>query len=218
MLHNVTYINSKGENKRIEFANDFTFIAGRNGSGKTTLIKAIRHFVENRHIDENGIKNINIQKSSDKCELIYYAPLEADAVNITEEGWWHMVEAIGKDKEKSTELTESIIRVLSDSEYTCHIEGRSLLLVHPTGYVQNLKPEPTPNAFAGIAYLLACFHYYKNKNVLLLCDLPETRIHIGCQRMLIRELTQGKNPNMQIIIATHSPAIISNHTFNLRHM
>ena len=46
-----------------------------------------------------------------------------------------------------------------------------------------------------------------NKECITLWDEPEVSLHIEWQRKLIRVIRQ-LNPNMQLIIATHSPSIL----------
>ena len=48
-----------------------------------------------------------------------------------------------------------------------------------------------------------------NKPYLLLMDEPEVSLHIDWQQQLI-ELITTLNPNAQIILTTHSPALIMN--------
>jgi len=46
-----------------------------------------------------------------------------------------------------------------------------------------------------------------NKNAILFMDEPELSLHFDWQKKLIEYIRQ-LNPNVQIILATHSPAII----------
>jgi ABC-type lipoprotein export system ATPase subunit len=48
----------------------------------------------------------------------------------------------------------------------------------------------------------------ENKPTILLMDEPEISLHVEWQRVFI-EMLLALNPNLQIIIATHSPAIVS---------
>ena len=48
-----------------------------------------------------------------------------------------------------------------------------------------------------------------NKDYVLFMDEPEVSLHIDWQKRLI-DLILELNPNVQIILATHSPAVIMN--------
>lgn len=60
-----------------------------------------------------------------------------------------------------------------------------------------------------------------NKQAILFLDEPEVSLHIEWQKKLIEYMTE-LNPNLQIILATHSPAIIMegwfDHTFNMHEL
>lgn len=60
-----------------------------------------------------------------------------------------------------------------------------------------------------------------NKQGILFLDEPEISLHIEWQKKLIEYMTE-LNPNLQIILATHSPAIIMegwfDHTFNMHEL
>ena len=48
-----------------------------------------------------------------------------------------------------------------------------------------------------------------NKNYVLFMDEPEVSLHVEWQKQLI-DLILALNPNVQIILTTHSPAVIMN--------
>jgi len=48
----------------------------------------------------------------------------------------------------------------------------------------------------------------ENKSTILLMDEPEISLHVEWQRVFVESLLE-LNPNLQIVIATHSPAIVS---------
>ena len=48
-----------------------------------------------------------------------------------------------------------------------------------------------------------------NQNYVLFMDEPEVSLHVDWQKRLI-DLIQTLNPNVQIILTTHSPAVIMN--------
>ena len=48
-----------------------------------------------------------------------------------------------------------------------------------------------------------------NKNYVLFMDEPEVSLHVDWQKRLI-DLILELNPNVQIILTTHSPAVIMN--------
>ena len=48
-----------------------------------------------------------------------------------------------------------------------------------------------------------------NKPYVLFMDEPEVSLHVDWQQQLI-DLILGLNPNVQIILTTHSPAVIMN--------
>lgn len=59
-----------------------------------------------------------------------------------------------------------------------------------------------------LIYILAIMHYYTGKNVILLFDEPDTHIYPNLQMHFIDYLKKINN-KMNIIIATHSPYIVS---------
>lgn len=89
------------------------------------------------------------------------------------------------------------------------IQARGTTILFKT---KNKKRVSINNLSSGEKYLLTIFItalVQDNENSVLIIDNPETFLHTDWQRDLITDIRK-LNPNVQLIIATHSPAMVMN--------
>lgn len=84
-------------------------------------------------------------------------------------------------------------------------EGKLMFRTKEDGVV--LKPSQLSSGEKQLLYLLLSTLVSNGRRWVIVWDEPEISLHIGWQRSLIRTMRE-LNPNMQLIIATHSPSIL----------
>ena len=115
------------------------------------------------------------------------APLLAQRLSENKNNFHNIVDSLFEDTKKTIIRTENEIRFMQMGEtllpYQLSSGEKQMLVILLTVLVEDRKP------------------------YILFMDEPEVSLHIEWQKRLISIITQ-LNPNVQVILTTHSPAVI----------
>ena len=110
---------------------------------------------------------------------------------------------ISEAKKKFQDMTD---RLLDD---TCKKSIRTKNEIMCTQIGEQLSPYQLSSGEKQMLVILLTVLVEDNRHSVLLMDEPEVSLHIEWQQKLIEMITD-LNPNVQIILTTHSPAVIMN--------
>ncbi len=149
---------------------------------------------ESRKIDEK-IKNLTSSSTNNNDELLNLKKL----VQEKEEKIKLIFEYKDKFKDTINKLFSSTNKVLTLDENNSIIFDFDDKIISPYQLSSGEKQ---------ILMILLTVILKENSNFILLMDEPEISLHVEWQKEFLDSLV-ALNPNMQIILATHSPAIVS---------
>lgn len=204
-----------------------------NEEGIDDIIKLLLDFKKNK-VDNNILSKIEqlLQKTyifngkNENChiELISTVSLSANTMNTISTGdgralsvldlemEYLLSEFIKVQKDLKKLCVDKLNQFLETSDKQIHLKGQEI-----TFYASN-KVLPYSAFSSGEKQLIYTFiktiigvDYAKkhNKTMILLLDEPEISLHLSWQEGLLKALSD-MNPNGQIIVVTHSPAIVIN--------
>ncbi len=117
------------------------------------------------------------------------------------------------DREKATELSKSkalfqdiVDSLFKDTYKTIDRRSNEIILIQAD---ERLEPYCLSSGEKQMLVILLTVLIQDYKHCVLLMDEPEVSLHIEWQQQLI-SLVRQLNPNVQIILTTHSPAVIMN--------
>lgn len=183
----------------IPFFSDVTFLHGVNGCGKTTILNIITDILSGnltrlQHYDfkEVRLEYINSHK-------------KAKFISITKQYDTHLIRFQNRE---FTTLT-SVIPAIKAEFQRNYISSNT-----PNHFLEVLNNFYTTRQLSSdekrLFILLSSLDFNNTKNIVYLIDEPEHSLHIEWQSKLVDALFQ-LNPKVQLIIATHSPDIISHY-------
>jgi len=116
------------------------------------------------------------------------------------------------DREKATELSKSkalfqdiVDSLFKDTHKTIDRRSNEIVLIQ----AERLEPYCLSSGEKQMLVILLTVLIQDYKHCVLLMDEPEVSLHIEWQQQLI-SLVRQLNPNVQIVLTTHSPAVIMN--------
>lgn len=215
---------------------DVNIVVGINGSGKTTLLNLICAELEGDaslirkyqlyHLDleyydsvtpndfyfirsfDNPSNDKRKNESRLQQELNYVLYQNKDGFSF-----FNYRMKILNEPERATEvqshinlLFEIVNSMFAETGKTISISKDSELVFNQNGTI--LKVDDLSSGERQLLLLLVSVFLQDNQPSILLADEPEVSLHISWQQVLIDNLRR-LNPNCQLIIATHSPSIIS---------
>lgn len=169
----------------IEWYNmNITYIIGSNGTGKTLLINQMKEWCNNNQY------NYNAYDATVALTEAYYLIQHASDIDIK-----HACKKMADlSMDFKDELTSWVKEKIDDAIFEDVKRLRTILELSGSGYtrlfVMTIKAISNPSA-----------DYY-------FLDMPETSLHISLARR-ISEYIYANFPYMKIVIATHSPQVIS---------
>jgi energy-coupling factor transporter ATP-binding protein EcfA2 len=117
------------------------------------------------------------------------------------------------DREKATELSKSkalfqdiVDSLFKDTHKTIDRRSNEIVLIQAD---ERLEPYCLSSGEKQMLVILLTVLIQDYKHCVLLMDEPEVSLHIEWQQQLI-SLVRQLNPNVQIVLTTHSPAVIMN--------
>lgn len=183
----------------IPFFSDVTFLHGVNGCGKTTILNIITDILSgNPRLQHYDFKEVRLEYIN--------SHKKAKCISITKQDDTHLMRF--QNREFTTPLT-SVISAIKAEFQGNHISSNmpnKFLEVLNDFYDTRLLSSGEKRLFT----LLSNLASNSTKNIVYLIDEPEHSLHIEWQSKLVEALFQ-LNPKVQLIIATHSPDIISHY-------
>lgn len=215
---------------------EVNIVVGINGSGKTTLLNLIcaelegdaslirkyqLHYLDLEYYDsvtpndfyfirsfDNPSNDKRKNESRLQQELNYVLYQNKDGFSF-----FNYRMKILNEPERATEvqnhinlLFEIVNSMFAETGKTISISKDSELVFNQNGTI--LKVDDLSSGERQLLLLLVSVFLQDNQPSILLADEPEVSLHISWQQVLIDNLKR-LNPNCQLIIATHSPSIIS---------
>lgn len=117
------------------------------------------------------------------------------------------------DRERATELSKSkalfqdiVDSLFKDTHKTIDRRSNEIVLIQAD---ERLEPYCLSSGEKQMLVILLTVLIQDYKHCVLLMDEPEVSLHIEWQQQLI-SLVRQLNPNVQIVLTTHSPAVIMN--------
>ncbi len=89
------------------------------------------------------------------------------------------------------------------------VDRDSDTLQFKTKYGATIRPDQLSSGEKQILIILTHVLIQSGRNFILIMDEPEISLHFDWQRRLIEDIRR-LNPNLQLIVATHSPAVVMN--------
>lgn len=185
---------------------DVNILSGVNGVGKTTILNKVVHLLHSNEelTDHSGNVKIDFSPEAATCirfDVIQKYTIEPDAilqqlqeqyVNYPDEKkttFYDLADSLYGTTDKTILRNEREIRFLQEGDTLTFHElssgEKQMLLIMLTVLLQDGQP------------------------TVLFMDEPEVSLHMEWQKQLIDIITR-LNPNVQLILTTHSPAIIMN--------
>lgn len=181
----------------IPFFSDVTFLHGVNGCGKTTILNIITDILSGnltrlQHYDfkEVRLEYINSHK-------------KAKFISIIKQDDTHLTRFQNREFTTLTSVIPAIKAVFQGNYISSNTPNRFL-------EVLNNFSNKLSSGEKRLFTLLSNLASNNTKNIVYLIDEPEHSLYIEWQSKLVDALFQ-LNPKVQLIIATHSPDIISHY-------
>jgi ABC-type lipoprotein export system ATPase subunit len=154
---------------------------------------------------------LKIKEQVEKIQKIFDKELEAYANKNNMEG---LTKKLLEKKVKIDKIYENrdlfkskINELFRDTEKKITLDENNSL-VFELNDKSYLTPYQLSSGEKQILIIMLNIMLLENKETILLMDEPEISLHVEWQKVFITTLLE-LNPNLQIIIATHSPAIVS---------
>ena len=179
---------------------DVNILSGINGVGKSTIIN---HSVKGLHLIDSGElhagevgENITIKLFPEDAKTMKF-----DVIRSFDRPLLHSDPEVSKPK---AVFQDMIDQLFSDTEKKIDRKNNEIQF-HQNG--ETLTPYQLSSGEKQLLVILLTVLVENNEHYALLMDEPEISLHIEWQQQLIG-LIRKLNPNAQIILSTHSPALI----------
>ncbi len=188
-------------NQTIDFNQDVTILIGENGSGKSTLLDVIANHLKLYRIG-TPISNL----PSMKIEMTYHLT-KPKGIYFSSEDFTTYIHEIEKEKKSAL---EDIERVKVEYEHRSKLAQNLASMPHhrTLSELSSLHDRDLLMSSHGEAYL-SFFKSRIRKNQLMLLDEPETPLSFSNQLALLILMKEAVHQGCQLIIATHSPVVMS---------
>ena len=185
---------------------DVNILSGVNGVGKTTILNKVVHLLHSNEelTDHSGNVKIDFAPEAATCvrfDVIQKYTIDPDTIlqqlqdkfvqypDAKKTTFYDLVDTLYGTTDKTILRNEREIRLLQEGDILTFHElssgEKQMLLIMLTVLLQDGQP------------------------TVLFMDEPEVSLHMEWQKQLIDIITR-LNPNVQLILTTHSPAIIMN--------
>lgn len=212
------------QNLEISFTNrdgnilDTVVIAGVNGSGKTTLLELIANSFDTHFKFESHSDYIDFI-DKDATKLIYMSVFDhpKEFVTLKIKDFLDYLREQNEDltiKESNKKLTDEINSIFEGLNLTTKFKGISKSITREVIFENDIRDDIKLDELStGEQQLFIKALHLKMmepKNSLILIDEPELSLHPNWQNQILRIYQNIANPgDNQLIVATHSPQIIS---------
>lgn len=196
--------------KHIEWELDrhINILSGVNGGGKSTILN--RAMTGARRVSvygENGIRLDTVPSDADyvRFDVVTMPEVRSDFDN----NLMALVERYDKmehEAEKQQRLFDIIDELFSTTEKSVDRQVASLTLRQ---WGADLPLKVLSNGEKQMLTILLTVYLEQDQPYVLFMDEPEVSLHVEWQKQLV-DIIMQMNPNVQIILTTHSPAVIMN--------
>ncbi len=184
---------------------DVNILTGDNGSGKTTILRNIRNILENNPNENVDIADINISLKNTNKLSVYF--IDGDnshtSLDLHFNKIFYKCEILKNNTKKDLffNMVSHFLHLVKSDEH-----DEWIFYHHKRGNF--VSPYQLSTGEKRLFIMLLNAFSQNNESCVMIIDEPETSLHTDWQELLIRYIRK-LNPNAQLIIATQSPAIIT---------
>jgi predicted ATPase len=188
-------------NQKITFHREVTILIGENGSGKSTLLDLL-----SRDLGLYRIGTPITELPKVKMEISYQLS-KPKGIYFSSEDFTTYIHEIEKEKKIAIEEIE---RVKVEYQHRSKLAQNLASMPHHRSLseLSSLHDRDLLKSSHGEAYL-SFFKSRIRKNQLMLLDEPETPLSFSNQLALLLLMKEAVNQGCQLIIASHSPVVMS---------
>ena len=197
-----------GNRKHIvwELDPEVNILSGVNGDGKSTILRRAKSGVRKKDADEK--KGIHVTTVPEDAEYVRYDWIGTpDVRSEYDENLFALIEKFNslpsKDGRRGL-LYDTIDRLFAASHKTVDRKAKDFRLLF---YGEPIDLKVLSSGEKQMLTILLAVYLENGEHCVLFMDEPEMSLHIEWQKVLISTVRQ-LNPNAQIILSTHSPAVI----------
>jgi len=165
---------------------------------------------------KNSSQHLNNKKVQVDINDILFAPNACNLMKII-----HLSNKMEDNKKELNKPIDDFIKVtnsfLTSSKFNKQIYVEDNKLKIKNKNEENVLLTNLSSGEKQLLILLLETLLQKHRNTIYIIDEPELSLHIAWQRALVNGILK-LNPNIQLIIATHSPEIVSNYKDNIIRM
>ncbi|MDT0639862.1 AAA family ATPase [Citrobacter werkmanii] len=172
-----------------------------------TLNNKIRYSNPRRKINVRYISTVNISANSDK-NLDVGNSIEKNILNLAIEDELRELTTSRNNKKVISILIETLNELFAETHKTCKIKNNSFYCEDTTSK-ETLNISHLSSGERQLIYILATAANTYGKPFVFLMDEPEISLHMSWQETIINSIRKI-NPKIQLVIVTHSPAIVMN--------
>ena len=200
-------------------------LSGINGVGKSTILsKVIRGLSQGGEFPSHLLKGVHLKVQPSDAKWIRYDVIRSfdrpmvssDSLsqieNLNTELDWQLFLLQRKYLDYQVNVGNRIIEVLQSGADDAAQQAQSIRSENEIRFSQLgevLRPYQLSSGEKQMLAILLTVLVEDRKPYVLFMDEPEVSLHFEWQKRLI-ELILKLNPNVQLIVATHSPAVIMN--------
>ena len=183
-------------------------LSGVNGGGKSTILLRTMSGAKGVHAGE--IPGIHVTTEPEDAEYVRFDVVTMPEVrsdfdlNLTT--LLEKYDAFDHNAEQQTLLFDTVDRLFRETEKHVDRQKKSFTLVQ---WGRDLDMHVLSNGEKQMLTILLTVYFEAQQNYVLFMDEPEVSLHVEWQKELI-DIILDLNPNVQIILTTHSPAVIMN--------
>lgn len=182
-------------------------LSGANGIGKSTILRRMASGV--RQLDQNGGDGITVRVSPEDATLLRYDVITTPEVRSEFDQNLEALQqrvSIAEHGGRWTVFCDIVDDMFSVTGKTIRRDASRVELVQ---WDETLDMKLLSNGEKQLLAILMTVLLEDGRATTLFMDEPEVSLHIEWQQTLI-ETIRRLNPNVQIVLSTHSPAIIMN--------
>lgn len=181
-------------------------LSGVNGGGKSTILRRAMRGV--RRVDADIPKGIRVTTEPEDAEYVRYDWIATpDVRSEYDVNLFALIDRYDKtehDRERQTMLFDIIDKLFDATQKTMNREEKAFTLMF---WGEPLDLHVLSSGEKQMLTILLAVYLENNEHYVLFMDEPEVSLHVEWQKCLI-SIIQMLNPNVQIILSTHSPAMI----------
>ena len=183
-------------------------LSGVNGGGKSTILLRTMKGAKGVHAGE--IPGIHVTTEPQDAEYVRFDVVTMPEVrsdfDLNLQTLLDRYDAYEHDEQQQQRLFDTIDRLFHETEKHVDRSQKKLTLVQ---WGKDLDMHVLSNGEKQMLTILLTVYMEGQQSYVLFMDEPEVSLHVEWQKELI-DIILHLNPNVQIILTTHSPAVIMN--------